>query len=128
MLRSYNGVLAINQTALQIRTQSSVGNIQGMFFSYVPSLSPLLPKLKYSWCKTYLRTFFGGNDATWASPTNQSTYYRNFQLFGSDDASTLKSSASRSRSVSLSASGMPVLSALLLATVGLAAVRLASVL
>lgn len=94
----YNGVLAINQTSLQIRTKSSVSNVQGMFFS----------------------TFFGGNDASWASPTNQSTYYRNFQLFGSDDASSLKSSASRSTT--------PVLSALLIATVGLAAVRLLSVL
>ncbi|KAF8313480.1 hypothetical protein DL93DRAFT_2081211, partial [Clavulina sp. PMI_390] len=71
----YNGALAINQTGLQIRSDSSVGSIQGMFFS----------------------TFFGGSDSSWAPSTNQTTYFKNIQMFASDSASKLVSSSASPR-------------------------------
>lgn len=67
----YNGALAVNETGLQIRSSSSVPSIQGIFFS----------------------TFFGGSDSSWASPSNQSTYYKDIQMFASTSDSTMKSSA-----------------------------------
>jgi len=75
----YNGALAINQTGMQIRSNSAVQNIQGMFFS----------------------TFFGGGDSSWESPSDQHTYFKNIQLFASDNPSNLKSSALSTRSSAL---------------------------
>jgi len=70
----YNGAIVINQTEMQIRSNSSVESIQGMFFS----------------------SFFGGSDSSWAPSNDQHAYFRTLQMFASDDASTLKSSAKRS--------------------------------
>lgn len=122
---SYNGALAINQTGLQIRSSSSVASIQGMFFSYVPypqlrvSASPnaIFFYLFHITDKTsYPRTFFGGSDASWASPTNQSTYFKNIQMFASDSPSTRSTSgALSSHSVQTGSIGL-VLFALVMAT------------
>ncbi|CAK5281531.1 unnamed protein product [Mycena citricolor] len=72
-----NGVKALAQQDLQIRAANSV-TAGGMYFS----------------------TFFGGSDSSWSTPTTTHTYFRNFQLFGGYNPSTLtgatvKSSASR---------------------------------
>ncbi|EIW83211.1 polysaccharide lyase family 14 protein [Coniophora puteana RWD-64-598 SS2] len=75
----YNDVLAISQQGLQFRNSSDV-NIGGLFFS----------------------TFFGGNNASWATPITTHTYFRNFQMWGSSTASSLPSGASSTHS---SASG-----------------------
>lgn len=44
---------------LVIRTSQSIASIGGLFFS----------------------TFFGGDDASWATPTNQYTYFRNLAVY-----------------------------------------------
>lgn len=62
-----NGVVALyvdgnqkfNMTNLEIRRNDHVDSIGGLYFS----------------------TFFGGNDQSWASPTNQYTFFRNMQIF-----------------------------------------------
>jgi len=54
----FNNVPIITQPNLQIR-QSDVINAGGLYFS----------------------TFFGGNDTSWATPTDQHTYFRNVQLW-----------------------------------------------
>lgn len=82
----HNGVIAINQTGLQIRSSTSVASIQGIFFS----------------------TFFGGADNTWATPVNQSTYYRNFQMWGSDGASLLTTKSSARSSTIASTWGLGI--------------------
>lgn len=56
----YNGVQALSFTNLELRTSSALASIGGLYFS----------------------TFFGGDDTTWASPTDQYTYFRNMQLYG----------------------------------------------
>ncbi|EJU04127.1 hypothetical protein DACRYDRAFT_20755 [Dacryopinax primogenitus] len=53
-----NNHLAISQPGLVFRTNESIASIGGMFFS----------------------TFFGGSDPSWATPTQQYTYYRNVEL------------------------------------------------
>lgn len=67
----YNGVQALSFTNLEIRSASSLSSIGGMFFS----------------------TFFGGDDSTWASPTDQYTYFRNIQMYAGFDASNGSGSA-----------------------------------
>ncbi|KAF9244906.1 polysaccharide lyase family 14 protein [Melanogaster broomeanus] len=62
----FNDMLAFNQSGLQFRSGADV-DIGGIFFS----------------------TFFGGADATWATPEMVNTYFRNFELFGSSAPSTL---------------------------------------
>lgn len=62
----YNGVQALQFPQSALRTSSSITGITGLFFS----------------------TFFGGDDTTWASPTQQFSYYRNIQLFAGSGAST----------------------------------------
>ncbi|KAL7414324.1 hypothetical protein BDY24DRAFT_386525 [Mrakia frigida] len=57
ILMFFNGQLVMSHTNLQIRAADAVLD-GGMFFS----------------------TFFGGSDSSWASPKNQSTYFRNIQL------------------------------------------------
>ena len=61
----YNGALAMSFNNLVIRKSQNLASIGGMFFS----------------------TFFGGDDATWATPTTQYTYFRNFQLYAGYGAS-----------------------------------------
>ncbi|KAK2463273.1 hypothetical protein APHAL10511_004928 [Amanita phalloides] len=62
----FNDVLAINQTGLQIRSDSSVV-ANGMYFS----------------------TFFGGSDSSYATPQTTYTYFRNIRLWGGSTASEL---------------------------------------
>ncbi|KAJ3570372.1 hypothetical protein NP233_g4459 [Leucocoprinus birnbaumii] len=62
----YNDRLAISQTGLQLRSADSL-SINGLYFS----------------------TFFGGSDSSWATPTNQHTYFRNIQMWGSSAVSNL---------------------------------------
>lgn len=62
-----NGVIALyvdgkqtfNMTNLEIRKNKRVDSIGGLYFS----------------------TFFGGNDQSWASPSNQYTFFRNIQIY-----------------------------------------------
>ncbi|KAG8690368.1 hypothetical protein FRC09_012015, partial [Ceratobasidium sp. 395] len=63
----YNDLLAISQSGVQFRTSDSIDSISGLFFS----------------------TFFGGEDSSWASPTEQHTYFRNFRMWGSESPSNL---------------------------------------
>lgn len=62
-----NGVVALyvdgeqkfNMTSLEIRSNDRIESIGGLYFS----------------------TFFGGDDQSWATPTNQYTFFRNLQIF-----------------------------------------------
>jgi len=69
----YNDVQAISHTGLQLRSSTDV-LAGGLFFS----------------------TFFGGNDESWESPTDQHTFYRNFRLWASDRASNSTASSAAS--------------------------------
>ncbi|KAK7057178.1 hypothetical protein R3P38DRAFT_2839757 [Favolaschia claudopus] len=62
----FNNVQAFAQQNLQIRASDSV-TAGGLFFS----------------------TFFGGSDSSWATPDTTHTYFRNFELWGSNKPSTL---------------------------------------
>lgn len=55
----YNGILALSFPQSVLRTSPSISSVTGLFFS----------------------TFFGGDDTSWATATQQYTYYRNLQLF-----------------------------------------------
>jgi hypothetical protein len=81
----FNEDLTINQTGLQIRTDSSL-MANGLFFS----------------------TFFGGSDSSFATPQTVHTYFRNLQLWGGSAESNYPNAA-----VPLSR-GMSVLSAVLM--------------
>ncbi|KAL1748759.1 polysaccharide lyase family 14 protein [Schizophyllum fasciatum] len=61
----YNGLPALTQQNLRIRTTSDV-LANGLFFS----------------------TFFGGADSTWATTNTTHTYFRNIGMWGSSQAST----------------------------------------
>lgn len=63
----YNDLLAISQENLQLRSASSL-NANGLFFS----------------------SFFGGNDDSWATPIDTHAYFRNIQMWGSGNPSTLE--------------------------------------
>jgi len=62
----FNNVQAFAQQDLQIRASDSV-TAGGLFFS----------------------TFFGGSDSSWSTPNTTHTYFRNMQLWGSSNPSTL---------------------------------------
>lgn len=63
----YNDLLAISQNGVQYRNSDSIASVSGLFFS----------------------TFFGGEDSSWASPTEQHTYFRNFRMWGSESPSNM---------------------------------------
>lgn len=72
----YNGVPALNFTNVEIRSSDTLASIGGLYFS----------------------TFFGGDDVSWATPTDQFTYYKNMVVYAGQGESTgkgKKSSASR---------------------------------
>ncbi|KZS98335.1 hypothetical protein SISNIDRAFT_422157 [Sistotremastrum niveocremeum HHB9708] len=69
----FNDVQAISQSGLQIRTADTV-NATGLFFS----------------------TFFGGADSSWATPTDQHTYFRNMNIWASPAGSNLTASSPES--------------------------------
>ena len=53
-----------------------------------------LPLPRRSWLRctvffSFIRTFFGGGDDSWATPVDTHTYFRNFQLWGSSSPSEL---------------------------------------
>ncbi|KAG5643160.1 hypothetical protein DXG03_001490 [Asterophora parasitica] len=87
----FNGVKAIDQQNLQIRSASSV-SANGFYFS----------------------TFFGGSDNTWETPKTVHTYFRNIQLYAGSAPSNLTgskvSAASRSATLGL---GSQILSVVL---------------
>lgn len=56
----YNGVRAFELSNLEIRADASIESVGGLYFS----------------------TFFGGYDESWATPTDQYSYFRNIQLYG----------------------------------------------
>lgn len=62
----YNGVPAVNFSNLELRSSDTLASIGGLYFS----------------------TFFGGDDASWASPSDQFTYYKNMQVFAGQGAAT----------------------------------------
>ncbi|KAF7315650.1 hypothetical protein MIND_00080500 [Mycena indigotica] len=62
----FNNVLAFAQSNMQIRTTTNL-TINGLYFS----------------------TFFGGADDSWATPETTHTYFRNLQLWGGSNPSTL---------------------------------------
>lgn len=83
----YNGVPALNFTNLEIRTSDQLASIGGLYFS----------------------TFFGGDDSSWATPTDQFSYYKNIQIFAGSGAATgegAPSGSSRTVSMSSAAWGM----------------------
>lgn len=87
----YNGTLALAHDNLQLRASTDIESIGGLFFS----------------------TFFGGADVSWASPQNQSTFYRNFKLLGGTGVSdgsgkTVGSAGWRQSSVSTGATALGV--------------------
>ncbi|WRT68559.1 uncharacterized protein IL334_005536 [Kwoniella shivajii] len=63
----YNGVQALQFNNLVLRTSANLASVGGLFFS----------------------TFFGGDDSSWATPTDQFVYFRNIQLFAGAGASSL---------------------------------------
>ncbi|EJD02951.1 uncharacterized protein FOMMEDRAFT_140748 [Fomitiporia mediterranea MF3/22] len=67
----FNDILAISQKGVQFRKDNSV-NPGGFFFS----------------------TFFGGDDSSWATPVDTHTYFRNIQMWGSSNPSTMSSNSS----------------------------------
>lgn len=67
----YNGVKALSFQNLVLRTASSLSSVGGLFFS----------------------TFFGGDDSSWATPTDQYLYWRNMQLYAGNGESTLAGNA-----------------------------------
>ncbi|WVQ95107.1 hypothetical protein IAU59_002201 [Kwoniella sp. CBS 9459] len=79
----YNGVPALTFQNLVLRTSSTLSSVGGLFFS----------------------TFFGGDDDSWASPTDQFVYYRNFQLFAGAGASNL--TGDKAESGALALAGVP---------------------
>lgn len=62
----YNGVPALNLTNLELRSSSTLASIGGLYFS----------------------TFFGGDDVSWASPTEQFSYYKNMAVYAGQGQST----------------------------------------
>lgn len=61
----FNGVKAFEMENLVIRDSKDISSVGGLYFS----------------------TFFGGNNATWATPTQQFSYYRNMKLYAGLGAS-----------------------------------------
>ncbi|KDQ21737.1 polysaccharide lyase family 14 protein [Botryobasidium botryosum FD-172 SS1] len=71
----FDDILRIEQGGLQLRTSDKINSVGGLFFS----------------------TFFGGNDNSWATPIDQATFFRNFEMYGSvapSDATTPTNAAS----------------------------------
>lgn len=99
----YNGVPALNFTNLEIRSSDDLASIGGLYFS----------------------TFFGGDDSSWATPTDQFSYYKNIQVFAGTGAATGEGAKSGSvRSMSLMSGflglmGAGVITLLVLAASGL---------
>ncbi|ORX38393.1 hypothetical protein BD324DRAFT_649765 [Kockovaella imperatae] len=86
----YNGVQAMNFQNLELRSASSLAGINGMFFS----------------------TFFGGSDSTWATPTEQFTYFKNIQLYaGSGESTASGQKIGSASSISSRFSMLPVVTA-----------------
>ncbi|THG94548.1 hypothetical protein EW145_g8118 [Phellinidium pouzarii] len=85
----FNDVLAISQNGVQFRTSDSV--TAGGFFLLVSTFT-LHSKTKNT-PDNYLRTFFGGDDSSWATPNDTHTYFRNIAMWGSSSPSTMSSSA-----------------------------------
>lgn len=61
----YNGVEAISFDNVVLRTKSTIASIGGIFFS----------------------TFFGGDTSDYATPTNQSIYWKDIEMWGSAEES-----------------------------------------
>jgi len=75
----HNGVLAVQFTGIQIRSNTSLVGFTGLFFS----------------------TFFGGSDSSYATPTDQHTYYRNIQMWGSTSFSNATAGGGKSAASSI---------------------------
>ncbi|WVR09442.1 hypothetical protein IAU60_006509 [Kwoniella sp. DSM 27419] len=91
----YNGVPALSFQNLVLRTSSSLSSVGGLYFS----------------------TFFGGNDNSWATPTQQYSYYRNIQLYAGAGSSNL-TGAKASGAVEVVALGRGVLAMMVAGVMG----------
>ncbi|KAI0081218.1 hypothetical protein K474DRAFT_1656689 [Panus rudis PR-1116 ss-1] len=91
----YNNVQATNETGLVYRSDNDI-DVGGL----------------------YLSTFFGGDDSSWAPPETTHAYFRNFQLWGSSDASNLPGDKVSSATPGSMMSGKLVLGTVLLMIVG----------
>jgi hypothetical protein len=93
----YNGVSALNFTNLELRSSDTLASIGGLYFS----------------------TFFGGDDVSWATPTEQFTYYKNMQVFAGQGQSTGEGKKSGAGRVVALSTAMGVLLAGLVGMLGL---------
>ena len=78
----YNGVPALQFPATVLRTTNGIQTVTGMFFS----------------------TFFGGDDNSWATPTQQYIYFKNIAMYGGNGQSTATGSAAPTGAVATSGS------------------------
>ena len=76
----YNGVPALQFPASVLRTTDGIGGVTGMFFS----------------------TFFGGDDSTWATPTQQYIYFRNIAMYAGNGQSTASGASAPTGALSTS--------------------------
>jgi hypothetical protein len=83
----YNGVPALNFTNLEIRSSDTLASIGGLYFS----------------------TFFGGDDVSWATPSQQFTYYKNMAVYAGQGASTGQGKKSGASSLRVGVLGVAVL-------------------
>jgi hypothetical protein len=77
----YNGAPALNFTNLEIRSSDTLASIGGLYFS----------------------TFFGGDDVTWATPSDQYSYYKNMAVYAGQGAATGKGEKSGAAKIGLHA-------------------------
>ncbi|WVW85452.1 hypothetical protein I302_107490 [Kwoniella bestiolae CBS 10118] len=96
----YNGIQALKFTNLVLRTSTNLNSVGGMFFS----------------------TFFGGDDSSWATPTDQFVYFRNIQMYAGAGASNLTGDKATVKSdgyLSTKMSGWGMLGGLIMGVMGL---------
>ncbi|WWC71421.1 uncharacterized protein I206_105377 [Kwoniella pini CBS 10737] len=96
----YNGVQALSFQNLVIRTSTNLNSVGGLFFS----------------------SFFGGDDSSWATPTDQFVYFKNIQLYAGAGASNVtgdKATVSSATPVQVILGGWTILGSVVLALFGL---------
>ena len=87
----------MNFTNVELRSSKTLASIGGLYFS----------------------TFFGGDDESWATPTDQFTYYKNMQVFAGQGQSTGEGKKSDASRVVALSTGMGLLLAAVIGALGL---------
>ena len=87
----------MNFTNVELRSSKTLASIGGLYFS----------------------TFFGGDDESWATPTDQFTYYKNMQVFAGQGQSTGEGKKSGASRLAALGTGMGVLLAGMIGALGL---------